>query len=98
MMGDKAVPDMPDLERDQGCSRGDHQELGPALLQVDADSLGQKHCAIKQGEETGSSQGAAPGHDFLKFVQQKNNRPGVMEQQLVFCPIGNLIEPGRPSI
>ena len=96
-MKDQSVPDMSDFQRNQRAGREDHQKLRPPFLHVNADAFGKKHRTIKKRENSSGSQCAA-GQHILQFVEEKNHVLAVVQQQLVVCPIRNLIEPNRAAV
>ena len=86
-----------DFERDERRRRHHHQELGPALLQINADTFGAEH---ERGEERDQSRHLKqPARDhILQSVQEIKHRLAVRHHQFAIHPIGNGIQPARPAV
>src|ERR1700730_16454356 len=91
------VIDVSQFERNQRRSREDYQELGPALLQVNADTLGEEDRRIEKRQETGNAQ-LSVGQHSLHFVQEVEHDLAMSEKDLFVGPIGKRVEPKGAAI
>ena len=75
----------------------DHEQLGPALLQIHAGAFGKQNRGIKKREQTGRAQVAA-GERVLQLVQQIMQRLAVHDEQLIIRPIRDSFHPARSAV
>src|SRR5439155_18839604 len=82
------MPNVAHLDRNECASCEYHQQLSPALLQINADTFGKENCRVKQRQKTCRAQRAACQHR-LEFVEQEMDGFAVLQKEFVSGPVRN---------
>src|SRR5262249_7954165 len=91
------MPEMTNLNWNQACRGENHKQLGPALLNVNADPFSKKNRRIKQRQKTSRPQPAVCKHR-LQLVEQEGHRLAMLQQNFVGSPIRQGIDPASPRV
>src|ERR1051325_5077369 len=76
----RAVPNMPDFQRNESGGCTNHQPFSPSFLQIHPDAFREQDGAVKERQKGGRAQGAT-GEYFLEAVQEKPDRFAVRSEE-----------------